>query len=32
LLFSSTSYLVFIYMYYDLKKYKLLQESRKWNR
>lgn len=29
LLFSSTSYLVFIYMYYDLKKYKLLQESRK---
>jgi len=26
LLFSSTSYLVFIYMYYDLKKYKLDKE------
>lgn len=29
LLFSSTSYLVFIYMYYDLKKYKLVKEFSK---
>lgn len=29
LLFSSTSYLVFIYMYYDLKKYKLVKEISK---
>ena len=30
LLFSSTSYLVYIYMYYDLKKYKLVKEFSKW--
>lgn len=27
LLFSSTSYLVFIYMYYDLKKYRVIEEN-----
>lgn len=30
LLFSSTSYLVFIYMYYDLKKYKSVKEFCEW--